>query len=108
MNDHRIAPQELAASVAAGTTPCTLDVRSKAEFDEGHVPGALHIPFWQMAARWREVPVAPDAAVVVYCGHGPRAYMAGAILKRHGFSRVRYLTGHRKKWRELNLPVEGK
>jgi rhodanese-related sulfurtransferase len=104
----RIAPEELAARVAAGTAPCTIDVRSKAEFEEGHVPGALHIPFWQMAARWREVPVAPDVDVVVYCGHGPRAYMAGTILKRHGFTGVRYLMGHMKKWRELYLPVEGK
>jgi rhodanese-related sulfurtransferase len=60
-----------------------------------------------MAARWRELPVAPGAPVVVYCGHGPRAYMAGSILKRRGFSRVMYLTGHMKKWRELNFPIEG-
>ncbi len=103
-----ISPEGLAAQIVAGTAPCTVDVRSKLEFEEGHVPGAIHIPFWQMASRWRELPVARDATVVVYCGHGPRAYVAGSVLKGWGFTRVMYLTGHMKRWKELNLPLEGK
>ena len=103
-----IAPEDLAEQIRAGTAPTRVDVRSKAEFDDGHVPGAVHIPFWQMTKRWRELPVAPDAAVVVYCGHGPRAYFAGSVLKRGGFTRVMYLTGHMTKWKALNLPLEGK
>jgi rhodanese-related sulfurtransferase len=103
-----IRPDALARQIADGTAPCTVDVRSKQEFDEGHVPGAVHIPFWQMAKRWRELPVARDAEVVVYCGHGPRAYIAGAVLKGHGFTRVAYLTGHMTKWLKLNLPTEGR
>ena len=103
-----IAPEVLAGRIAAGTAPRTVDVRSKAEFDEGHVPGAVHIPFWQMTKRWRELAVARDAAMVVYCGHGPRAYIAGSVLKRRGFTRVMYLTGHMTKWKALNLPIEGK
>ena len=101
-----VAPEELARKIAAGTAPCTVDVRSRAEFVEGHVPGAVHIPFWQMATRWRDVPVARDAEVVVYCGHGPRAYIAGAVLKQRGFARIAYLTGHMKKWKDLRLPLE--
>jgi rhodanese-related sulfurtransferase len=103
-----ITPEALAAQIRAGTAPCVVDVRSKLEFDEGHVPAAIHIPFWQMTKRWRELPVARDAAVVVYCGHGPRAYIAGSVLKRRGFTRVMYLTGHMTKWTQLNLPLEGK
>ena len=103
-----IQPEALAGQIAGGTAPCTVDVRSKAEFEEGHVPGAIHIPFWRMTARWRELRVARDAQVVVYCGHGPRAYIAGSVLKRRGFTRVMYLTGHMKRWKELNLPLEGK
>src|SRR5687768_14169013 len=97
----------LARQIAEGTAPCTVDVRSKMEFEEGHVPGAVHIPFWQMATRWRELPVARDGPVVVYCGHGPRAYIAGAVLKRRGF-KVSFLSGHMTKWRALKLPIEGK
>jgi rhodanese-related sulfurtransferase len=101
-----VAPEELARRIAAGTAPCTVDVRSRAEFVEGHVPGAVHIPFWQMVSRWEELAVARDAEVVVYCGHGPRAYIAGAVLKRRGFARITYLTGHMKRWMDLHLPLE--
>ena len=97
---------EAGRAVAAGAAPCTVDVRSKAEFEQGHVPGAVHIPFWQMATRWRELAVARESAVVVYCGHGPRAYIAGSVLKRLGFTRVMYLAGHMKKWKALDLPLE--
>ncbi len=106
MGISRITPDALAAKIAAGAAPCTVDVRSKLEFDEGHVPGAVHIPFWQMAVRWKELMVARDADVVVYCGHGPRAYLAGSVLKRYGFTHVRFLTGHMKKWKTMNLPLE--
>ena len=51
-------------------------------------------------ASMRELPV------VVYCGHGPRAYIAGAALRRRGFRNIVYLAGHMKKWREMKLPLE--
>ena len=81
--------------------------------DEGHVPGAIHLPFWQVAAsaearsakRWRSCSMR-ESPIVVYCGHGPRAYIAGAALKRRGFSNVAYLAGHMKKWKEMKLPLE--
>ena len=44
--------------------------------------------------------------VVVYCGHGPRAWMAGAVLRRHGFTNVSYLAGHFSKWRSGGLRDE--
>ncbi|PYR23480.1 MAG: hypothetical protein DMF94_01260 [Acidobacteria bacterium] len=50
----------LLAEIEAGTAPAILDVRSRMEFAHGHVPGALHIPFWTLAARTSEIPVSPD------------------------------------------------
>lgn len=82
-----------------------LDVRSKREFDAGHVPGAIHIPFWQVGRRWQSLGSARESPVVVYCGHGPRAYIAGAVLKRRGFTNIMYLAGHMKKWRDMKLPL---
>jgi rhodanese-related sulfurtransferase len=86
------------------------------EYGEGHVPGALHVPFWQVGralsrrsaereggqklAAMRELPI------VVYCGHGPRAYIAGAAFRRRGFSNIVYLAGHMKHWKEKSLPLE--
>ena len=83
-----------------------LDVRSAAEFRAGHVPGAQNVPFWQLAFRAPAPPAAPDAPLVVYCGHGPRARIAAAILRRRGFRHVSLLAGHMAGWLRKGLPVE--
>jgi rhodanese-related sulfurtransferase len=93
----------LLAQIEAGTAPTILDVRSRREFADGHVPGALHIPFWALPARTSEIPSSPADPVIVYCGHGPRAYIAGATLCVSGFRRVVYLKGHMLKWRQAGL-----
>ena len=96
----------LLAEIEAGTAPAILDVRSRMEFAHGHVPGARHIPFWTLPVRRSEIPVSPDDPLVVYCGHGPRAWFAGAVLRACGFRRVVYLEGHMSKWRRAGLPQE--
>jgi rhodanese-related sulfurtransferase len=101
-----ISPVSLVERITAGTAPLILDVRSKREFGEGHVPGATHVPFWRIGSRWRGFVAMREAPIVVYCGHGPRAYIAGAALEKRGFSGIMYLTGHMKLWREMKLPVE--
>jgi phage shock protein E len=93
----------LLAQIEAGAAPTILDVRSRREFADGHVPGALHIPFWTLPTRLSEIPTSPADPVVVYCGHGPRAYVAGAVLHVSGFRRVLYLEGHMWKWRQAGL-----
>jgi rhodanese-related sulfurtransferase len=101
-----ISAEALAAAIEDGSAPVILDVRSRAEFERGHVPGALHIPFWRLSRRVASIPSPPDAPLVVYCGHGPRAWMAGAILRRRGFDRVRYLEGHMSGWNRARLRQE--
>lgn len=103
-----IAPDALMAQITDGAPPVILDVRSKQEFDSGHVPGAIHVPFWQVRQHWERFASARELPVVVYCGHGPRAYMAGALLRRRGFTNVVYLSGHMKRWKDRHLPLEGK
>jgi rhodanese-related sulfurtransferase len=95
-----IDPAELARRIEEGRAPAIVDVRSGVEYRAGHVPGAVHIPFWSAPWRGREVPAQPDDEVVVYCGHGPRAMMAAAALRRLGFTNVRLLRGHWAKWKE--------
>jgi phage shock protein E len=101
-----VSPEELMAQIDAGVAPVILDVRSRQEFAEGHVPGAIHAPFWQVAAGSGKLDGLRERPVVVYCGHGPRAYIAGSALRRRGFTDVAYLTGHMKSWRAKNLRLE--
>lgn len=99
MNRNRISAEALLRRIDAGTAPVILDVRSRAEFARGHVPGAQHLPFWRVSRRVGEVRAAFDAEVVVYCGHGPRAVVAVRALRRSGFTQVACLDGHFSKWR---------
>jgi phage shock protein E len=98
-----ITATSLLAQIEAGSAPTILDVRSRREFVDGHVPGALHLPFWTLPVRLSEIPSSPADPIVVYCGHGPRAYMAGAVLRASGFRRILYLEGHMLIWRRAGL-----
>ena len=94
-----MAPADLFERINGATPPLILDVRSRAEFDAGHIPGSIHIPFWAVPWRAADLPVGTDHPVVVYCGHGPRALFARAVLRRRGFTRVACLAGHMASWR---------
>jgi rhodanese-related sulfurtransferase len=97
---------ELFAAIEAGAAPPVLDVRTPAEFAAGHVPGAINIPFQQVSRRTAELKAARERPLLVYCGHGPRAWMAGAALRRAGFRYISYLKGHMAAWRRAGLREE--
>lgn len=64
-----------------------VDVRSAGEFESGHVPGAINIPYDQVAARSAELG-AKGKPVLLYCRSGRRSGIAGAELNKQGFSAV--------------------
>lgn len=101
-----ITASDLLARIDAGDAPAILDVRSAQEFERGHVPGAVHVPFTAIGARLSEIPARPDEPIVVYCLRGPRAWIAGSALRRRGFERVIYLKGHMHGWRKGGLREE--
>lgn len=75
-----------------------VDVRSAFEYRRGHVPGAVHLPFW--AAAFRPTPsVASSTPIVLYCGHGPRAWIAQTLFRVRGIRNVCLLNGHMAGWR---------
>jgi phage shock protein E len=99
-----IKPKELSDRIERGEKPHILDVRSKSEFDAGHVPGAVNVPFNEVSSRPDEVPGTASDELIVYCGHGPRAYIAGTTL---GKSRpIVYLSGHFAGWKAAGLRVD--
>jgi rhodanese-related sulfurtransferase len=90
--------EQLAARITAGKAPVILDVRSRREFEAGHIPGAVHVPFWHVAAHAHDIPARLDQMLVVYCGHGPRARFAASTLRRMGFQHVTLLEEHWAGW----------
>lgn len=73
------------ALVAAGIT--VVDVRTPAEFDRGHVPGAVNIPYDEMYRRYGELGP-PSTPVLIYCKTGRRAGLATTTLREKGFTQI--------------------
>ena len=101
-----ISAIELEQLIRQGTAPTIIDVRSSREYQAGHVPGAIHIPFWSALFRVNEIGAPKDEPVVVYCAHGPRAGFGKFALIRAGFTQVLYLDGHMSGWNKTGLPAE--
>ena len=84
-----------------------LDVRNRSEYRKGHLPGAVNIPVYVLPFRLVDIPTkGKDRPVVVYCAHGPRAGLAGFILRIAGYSNVLHLQGDMAGWNSAGLPVE--
>ncbi len=81
-----------------------IDVRSPAEWSEGHLPGARHIPLGYLRDRLAEVP--RDRRVVVQCRTGARSAIAASLLRRHGVLDVANLSGGIVGWTDAGLPIE--
>ncbi len=88
----RIGGPTLRAQLAAGRA-VLLDVRPRAEYDHGHLPGARSIPLDELADRVEELPL--DALIVATCRGPTCAFAADAvrILRAHGRRAVRYEGG---------------
>ena len=81
-----------------------LDVRSPEEYASGHVPGAVNIPYDQIASRIAEVP--KDQDVVLYCKSGRRAGIAAEVLAGQGYARLQHLEGDIVAWVDKGRPIE--
>jgi rhodanese-related sulfurtransferase len=88
-----------------GDSPIILDVRTPREYKQGHVPGAVNLPYQQIGRRMAELEQIRDRQVVVYCEVGPRARVAQSMLEQAGFTDVQHLAGDMAGWRRAHLPV---
>ncbi len=81
-----------------------LDVREPSEYEEGRIPGAFHLPQFQLASRLSEVP--KDKSVLVVCQHGNRSERAARFLTQQDYPRVASIQGGTQAWVEAGFPVD--
>jgi hydroxyacylglutathione hydrolase len=80
-----------------------LDVRDEYEWEEKHIPGAVHLYVGHLEEN---LPLLPkDSEIVVHCNVGHRSGLAASILKRNGFTRVYNMLGGITAWDKLDLPL---
>ena len=79
------------------------DVRRSAEWEEGHIEGALLLPLNQIAAAMNQLD--PARPIAVHCKGGYRSAIAASLLRRAGFRQVVNVTGGFDAWKAAGLPV---
>lgn len=83
-----------------------LDVRSAAEYGNGHVPNARNIPVADLDKRAAELAKWKDKPIVVHCASGNRSHAACKALKAGGFQEIFELQGGLGAWTQAGMPTE--
>jgi molybdopterin/thiamine biosynthesis adenylyltransferase/rhodanese-related sulfurtransferase len=98
-----ISVEQLAA--LGDEVPLIVDIREDAEYAEGAIPGAIHIPRGVLESTISTY-AAPDTDFVVYCNAGQRSVLAAYALQQMGYSSVRSLAEGSDAWRRAGHPWE--
>lgn len=78
-----------------------IDVRTKDEFEKGHIPSAINIPVDDLRNQLSELPVSEP--IYLYCQGGLRGYLAQKILKQNDFKETYNLSGGYQVWATCEL-----
>jgi sulfur-carrier protein adenylyltransferase/sulfurtransferase len=81
-----------------------LDVREPDEYDQGALPGAVHIPRGHLESQVESRIVDHDAHIVVYCAGGTRSAFAADTLGQLGYNDVVSVIGGFNKWKDEGRP----
>jgi len=86
--------------------PVLVDIRENDEWDEGHIPGAVHVGRGHFEARIEAA--APDKSrpVLLYCSAGNRSAFAAKTLEELGYEHVSSLSDGFTGWKRNGFPVQ--
>jgi sulfur-carrier protein adenylyltransferase/sulfurtransferase len=80
--------------------PVLVDVREKNEWEEGHLPGAVHIPRGYLEQRIESLVRDRTKPVVLYCAGGVRSAFAAKTLQDMGYENVISMEGGYSGWKD--------
>jgi molybdopterin/thiamine biosynthesis adenylyltransferase/rhodanese-related sulfurtransferase len=86
--------------------PFLVDVRRRDEWDEGHIPGATHIPRGSLESRIEKAAPDRDRPILVYCSAGERSAFAARTLGEMGYEDVTSLAGGFTDWKRNGFPTQ--
>lgn len=70
-----------------------IDARTEEEFAEGHIPGAVLIPEYQISEKAEDMLPDKDTLILVYCRSGRRSKLAAEELVKLGYTSVKEFGG---------------
>jgi rhodanese-related sulfurtransferase len=98
-----ISPQDAAAK-SKNSEALIVDVREKDEWDEEHIPEAIHMSRGTIELDIEEKVPDNNAMIITHCGGGGRSALAAESLQEMGYKNVRSMAGGFKAWKAAGLP----
>jgi rhodanese-related sulfurtransferase len=103
-NITEISATEAAAKSKSGEG-VIVDVREKDEWDEEHIPDAIHMSRGTIELDIEEKAPDTDAMIICHCGGGGRSALAAESLQKMGYKNVHSMAGGFKAWKAAGLPT---
>jgi len=102
-----VDPKEVNGLVANPNGEVIVDVREQQEFEESHIPGAVHVPRGHLESRIEGAARDKAGRVVLYCASGNRSALAARTLQEElGYENVESMTGGITLWKDRGYDVE--
>ena len=99
-----ISPQDAAAKLKSGDV-VIVDVRDKDEWEEEHIPDAIHMSRGTIELDIEEKIPDLNQTIITHCGGGGRSALAAESLQKMGYKKVRSMAGGFKAWKRAGLPT---
>jgi rhodanese-related sulfurtransferase len=103
-NITEIRPTDAATKVKSGDA-VIVDVREKEEWDEEHIPDAIHLSRGTVELEIEEKFPDLDKTIITHCGGGGRSALVAESLQKMGYKNVRSMAGGFKAWKAAGLPT---
>lgn len=89
----QISAEDAKKIMDSGEEHIILDTREQDEFDAGHIPGAILIPYTEIENKAEEMMPDKDKLILVYCRSGRRSKIAAEALVKLGYTNVKEFGG---------------
>lgn len=89
----QITAEDAKKIMDSGEEHIILDTREQDEFDSGHIPGAILIPYTEIENKAEEMLHDKDKLILVYCRSGRRSKIAAESLSKLGYTNVKEFGG---------------
>jgi sulfur-carrier protein adenylyltransferase/sulfurtransferase len=98
-----VTPQQVAADRGSRRL---IDVRERNEFEEGHIPGALHLSKGYIEIQVEDRVPGKDTPITLYCAGGTRSLLAARSLHELGYTDVRSMSGGFNGWKQAGFDFD--
>jgi len=99
-----ISPTD-AGSKSKSSDAVIVDVREKDEWDDGHIPDAVHMSRGMLELEIEDKFPDRNTTIICHCGGGGRSALAAESLQKMGYKNVRSMVGGFKAWKAAELPT---